>query len=86
MDREGFLETLKKQYTDRISASYFQFEHEGGSVDYPQLSAALQKLKKSAAAEGIRPADFDDLVHSVLPGVEGKVDLGSRPAPTKKAA
>jgi hypothetical protein len=83
MDREGFLEQVRHQYMERISAVYVQAEHEHGEVDYGFLSAQLLKLKKGAAAEGIGGADFDEMVRSVLPDLDGKVDLS---APIKKAA
>ena len=81
MDRETFLEQVKQQYMERITAIYVQAEHTG-SVDFGQLTTALQKLKKSAAAEGIKAADFDEMVYSAIPEMEGKFDL----PPVKKAA
>jgi len=67
MDREDFIETLKKQYADNIHEAYLECEHEKGSVDYPELKARIDKIARSAAVEGLRPAEYQDLVHSVLP-------------------
>lgn len=83
MDREGFLEQVRHQYMERISAVYVQAEHEHGEVDYGFLSTQLTKLKKGAAAEGIAGHDFDEMVRSVLPDLEGKLEFL---APIKKAA
>jgi hypothetical protein len=41
MDREDFIETLKKQYADNIHEAYIECEHEKGSVDYPELKARI---------------------------------------------
>ncbi|MFN7683849.1 MAG: hypothetical protein ACK5QT_00350 [Oligoflexia bacterium] len=87
MDRETFLEQVKQQYMERITAVYMQAEHTG-RVDFKQLSLQLQELKKLAAGEGVPAPEFDDLVYSLLPGVEGQVELSipARPAAKKKAA
>jgi hypothetical protein len=82
MDRETFLEQVKQQYMERISDVYMRAEHTG-KVDFKQLTASLQQLKKLATGEGLTGPEFDDLVYSLLPGVEGKVELS---VPRKKAA
>lgn len=67
MDRESFLETIRKQYSDDIHEAYVEAEHEGGAIDWGLLNEKLGKLMKSAKAEGLSPAEFCDLVQSVLP-------------------
>jgi hypothetical protein len=67
MDREDFIEILKKQYADNIHEAYLECEHEKGSIDYPSLKAQIEKIAKSASVEGLRPGEYHELVHSVLP-------------------
>ncbi len=67
MDREDFIETLKRQYADNIHEAYIECEHEKGVVDYPALKAQIDKIARSAAVEGLRPSEYQELVHSVLP-------------------
>jgi hypothetical protein len=82
MDRETFLEQVKQQYMEQISALYMKAEH-SGKVDFKQLTTQLVQLKKLAAGEGVRASEFDEMVYSLLPGVEGKIELG---IPAQKAA
>ncbi len=81
MDKETFFEQVKQQYMEQITAIYMKAEH-SGKVDFKQLTTQLQQLKKLAAGEGLRGPEFDEMVYSLLPGVEGKVELTI----TKKAA
>lgn len=74
MNRESFLETVRKQYSERISSAYMLCEH-GGSIDVEEFGAQLKPLKKMAYREGISPGEFDELVFSFFPDVRGKVDL-----------
>jgi len=74
MNRESFLETVRKQYCERISASYMLCEH-GGRINVEELGAQLKPLKKMAAREGLTHGEFDELVFSFFPDVRGKVDL-----------
>ncbi len=74
MNRESFLETVRKQYGERINASYMLSEH-GGRVDLHEWGAQLRPLKKMAAREGLSHSEFDELVYSFFPDVRGKVDL-----------
>lgn len=68
MNRESFLEAIRKQFTDEIHSVYLQCEH-GKDVDYPQLTHLLSKLRDAAKREGLTYAEFEDLVKSELPGV-----------------
>ena len=89
MDRESFLETIKKQYADEIHEAFLECEHDDGRrIDYPKLNARLKRLFTNAKAEGLSVKDFHDLVHSTMPGYEDKVDYQSSPGPAaaKKAA
>lgn len=74
MNRESFLETVRKQYCDRISASYLLCEHEG-RVNVEEFGAQLKPLKKMAEREGISFSEFDELVFSFFPDIRGRVDL-----------
>lgn len=67
MNREDFLDTLRKQYAEEIDEAYLECEHESGKVDQEALKACLDKLMKSAKAEGLPPKEFFDLVQSTLP-------------------
>jgi hypothetical protein len=81
MDRESFLDTLRQKYAENIHEAYLECEHEDGrSVDYPRLNGLLQKLAKTAKVEGLPPKEFEDLVRSTLPEVNGKLDLGKKAA------
>jgi Ca2+-binding EF-hand superfamily protein len=77
MNRESFLETVRKQYCERISASYMICEH-GGRVDVEELATQLKPLKRMAAREGLTHGEFDELVFSFFPDIRGKVDLEVR--------
>jgi hypothetical protein len=74
MNRESFLETVRKQYCERINASYMLCEH-GGRINIEELGAQLKPLKKMAAREGLTHGEFDELVFSFFPDVRGKLDL-----------
>ena len=65
MDKEGFLDAIRKQYTDEIRAAYLQSEH-GKSIDYVQLHHALTRLMKTAKIQGLGTRDFMDLAKGEL--------------------
>jgi hypothetical protein len=76
MDRESFLETVKKQYADEIQEAYVECEHEDGrAVDYAQLNQMLRRLQGSARAEGLLEKDFQDLVRTALPEIWEKLSF-----------
>jgi hypothetical protein len=68
MNRESFLETVRKQFTDEIYSVFLQCEH-GKDVDFPKLTHLLSQLRDAAKREGLAYAEFEDLVKSTLPGV-----------------
>ena len=74
MNRESFLETVRQQYSERISSAYLYCEHEG-RVDVSEFEAQLKPLKRMAGREGISPGEFDELVFSFFPDFRGKIDL-----------
>ncbi|MEN9723255.1 MAG: hypothetical protein RJB38_1241 [Pseudomonadota bacterium] len=84
MNRESFLESVRKQYSERISASYMLCEH-GGRLDIDELGSQLKPLKKMALKEGLSPSEFDEIVFSFFPDTRGKVDL-ELGSPAAKAA
>ena len=67
MDREDFIENVKKQFADSINEAYLECEHEKGSVDYPALREHIDKIAKAAAVEGLRPHEYHELVCCILP-------------------
>lgn len=67
MDKEGFLDTIRKQYADEIHEAYLECSHDHGDVDHTRLSGMLKKLRNAAKSEGLSNKDFDDLVTSTLP-------------------
>jgi hypothetical protein len=83
MDRDDFLDNIRRQYADEIHEAYLECEHETGKVDFAQLNKKLGKLMKSAKAEGLQNKEFIDLAMSTLPP-EAKNSL--RFESTKKAA
>lgn len=83
MNREDFIEGVRKQYADEVHEAYLECGSETGAVDVAKLFARLTKLMKSAGAEGLPAAQFADLVNSTLP-IEVVSRLGFDG--TKKAA
>ena len=76
MDRESFLETVKKQYADEIHEAYVECEHDDGrAVDFVQLNQRLRRLQASARAEGLGERDFQELVRSSRPEVWDKLSF-----------
>lgn len=67
MNREDFLDTIRKQYADEIHEAYIECAHEAGNTDWSVLNGKLSKLMRSAKAEGLPNKDFVDLVQSTLP-------------------
>ncbi len=67
MDREDFIDNIKKQFADGIYEAYLECEHAKGEVDYPALKNQIAKIAKAAAVEGLRPKEYHELVCSVLP-------------------
>jgi hypothetical protein len=67
MDRDDYIDNLKKQYADGIFEAYLECEHESGTIDYPELKSRLEKIGKAAQVEGIHPSEFHELVFGVLP-------------------
>lgn len=66
MDREGFIEALRKQYADELHEAYLECEHTA-KVDMVALKTRIDKLKRQAKVEGLPEREFDDLVESALP-------------------
>ena len=85
MNRESFLETVKKQYVEEIHEAFLECEHQEGGVDFPRLSALLGKLMNHAKAQGLTDVEFEELVHTTLPETQGKLDLRRGPAARKAA-
>ena len=84
MNRESFLETIRQQYADEIREAYIECEHdEGRTFDIPELNKRLKKLMSAAKVSGLAPAEFEEMVRSILPDVVSKLDFGSW---AKKAA
>jgi len=76
MNREGFLETIRKQYVEDIHEAYQASLHEGGGkVDYVHLSSLLSKMMRRASMDGLRQPDFEELVYSTLPLSTGQLQL-----------
>jgi hypothetical protein len=90
MDREGFLETMRRQYIEDIHEAYQASLHEGGGkVDYVQLSGMLSKVMRRASMDGFKQMDFEELVYSTIPLSTGQLQLSMPPQaqiPMKKAA
>lgn len=80
MDREAFLEVLRKQYADEIYEAYLECEHEDGKINFVELNNALRKLMNSAKSEGLLAKDFEDLVKSTLPEVIDNLEVFSNRA------
>jgi hypothetical protein len=81
MDKESFLETVRKQYTEEIHEVYLECSHQDRSVDFVKLNQGLARLMQSASVQGLRHEDFEDLVRSTLPQVFSQLRL-----PKTKAA
>jgi hypothetical protein len=76
MDRESFLETVKKQYAEEIQEAYVECEHDDGrTVDYVQLNQKLRRLQTGARAQGLAEPDFQELVRMALPEVWDKLSF-----------
>ncbi len=67
MNREDFIDELRRQFADSITEAYLESEHEKGSVDYPALREQIEKIGKAAKVEGLKPAEYHELVCCVLP-------------------
>jgi hypothetical protein len=68
MDREGFLDTLKRQYADEIHEAYVMCEsRDGEHVDLQKLHALMMQLARAAGREGLPQSDFLELAYSALP-------------------
>ncbi len=77
MDRESFLEAVRKQFADDIHEIYLECEHRGGQgIDLPRLNTLLRKLMTGARAQGIGERDFIDLVRTTLPDHWNDIELG----------
>jgi hypothetical protein len=76
MDRESFLEAVRKQFVDDIHEVYLECEkHEG--IDLPRLNRMLKKLMSGARAQGIAERDFIDLVRTTIPDHWNDLDFAS---------
>lgn len=74
MNRDAFLDILKRQYSDEISFTYSKHDHHTGSgLDILKLDEELAKLRRSAEVEGLPAEEFDGLVRSKLAHVHDKL-------------
>ena len=81
MDKEGFLDAIRKQYADEIHEIYLECEHDDGRrVDYAKLNSELKRIRAHARVEGLSDKEFDDLVKSTLPGSQDKLELNKKAA------
>jgi hypothetical protein len=70
MDRETFLEEVRKQYAEKIVSAYMECEHgpDGQKrVNWIQVNQKLTKLMKNAQVDGLPAKDFMELVKAELP-------------------
>jgi hypothetical protein len=67
MDRDDFIEDLKRQFADSITEAYLECEHEKGAVDYPALKDRIEKIGKAAKVDGLKTTEYHELVCCVLP-------------------
>lgn len=74
MDRESYLDGVRQQYLEKISAAYMQCEH-GRQLNLVELAGKLTTMKRQALKEGLGAGEFDDMVFATVPGVQGKIDL-----------
>ncbi len=82
MDREGFLETIRKQYAEDIQEAYLECEHDDGrEIDFVRLNLRMARLMQNAQVDGLPPHEFEDLVRSTLPDVHARINF-----PKKRAA
>jgi hypothetical protein len=78
MNREGFLETVRRQYFEEINEAFVECEHDDGrTIDYPRLNQELKKLMTHALAQGLPGHEFQELVRTTLPHAWSKLDLGT---------
>ena len=79
MNRESFLETIRRQCSEDIVEAYQQAVHMDKTgtpvVDYEQLSKMLNRLMKNVAKDGVTHLEFAELVYSNLPQASGKISL-----------
>jgi len=86
MNREGFQETIRRQYIEDIHEAYQASIHDGGHVvDYEHLTGALTRLMRTAVKDGLSENDFEEMVFTTLPQIQGKLTLEVKP-PAQKAA
>ena len=78
MDRESFLETVRKQFADEIHETYLECEH-GKKVDLKRLNTMLKKLMGAARAQGLPETEFWDLVKSTLPDHWEDIEASKQP-------
>jgi hypothetical protein len=67
MNREDYIEDLKKQYAEAITEAYLECEHEHGEVDYVELRSRIDKISKAASIEGLKFSEYHELVCGILP-------------------
>ncbi len=67
MDRESFLETVRKQIAEEIHEAYMSCESATGDVDFDLLRKKISKIGKAAKVQGLAEKDFEDLLGSELP-------------------
>ena len=68
MNREDFLDTVTRQYSEEIHAVYVECESDSGrNVDYEKLNIRLRKLMTNAKVDGLSPKEYIELVKHTIP-------------------
>ena len=78
MDRDSFLEVVRRQYKEEIQEAYLECEHDDGrTIDYKRLDQEMKRLMSAAKAEGVTQAEFISLVKATLPEAFPKLAMAT---------
>jgi hypothetical protein len=85
MDRESFLEAVRKHFANDIQEIYRDCEnHSDRGFDLARMNRLFRSLWKGARAQGIGEKDFLELIRTTIPDHWQEVDLSARSEPGAK--
>lgn len=75
MNREDFLDTLVRQFTEEVREAYVECEHTRTAFDTADFEKRVHKIWKAAELDGVSKVQFRAILMDVVPDYVDRIPL-----------
>jgi hypothetical protein len=75
LDRDGFIETLNRQYTELVHEALLESESHG-EVNFETLKTKISYAFKASQRDGLPSEKFHAILRDVVPDYTDRLELG----------